>query len=65
MCGTYFGIDDPVAIQDNTQQLMPCAQLMASYQGTRRCGYSMDYMSRVSIPGIRQRLLPSFGPTNR
>lgn len=58
MCGTYFGIDDPVAIQDKTQELMPYAQLMASYQGTRRCGYNMDYMSRVSIPGIRQRLLP-------
>ena len=58
MCGTYFGTDDPAEIERITGATMPIAQLMASYQGTRRCGYDQDYMNRVSIVGIRQRLLP-------
>ena len=58
MCGAYFGTDDPAEIERITAATMPVAQLMSSYQGTRRCGYDLDYMNRVSIVGIRQRLLP-------
>ena len=58
MCGAYFGTDDPAEIERITAATMPVAQLMASYQGTRRCGYDLEYMNRVSIVGIRQRLLP-------
>ena len=59
ICGTYFGVDDSEDIQRITKELMPYAQLLSSYHGTRRCGFDRDYMTRVSLIGIRQRLLPS------
>ncbi len=58
MCETYFGVDDAEQIERITQDTMPYAQLLSSYQGTRRCGYDVDYMSRISVPGMRQRLFP-------
>jgi uncharacterized protein (TIGR02172 family) len=58
ICGAYFGASDAGKVQRITGELMPFAQLMSSYQGTRRCGFDRDYMTRVSLLGIRQRLLP-------
>ena len=58
MCRTYFGIDSPAEVEEVTGKIMPYAQLLSSYQGTRRCGYDLDYMNRVSVVGMRQRLLP-------
>ncbi len=58
MCGAYFGVSDAEQIGRITQDTMPYAQLLVSYHGTRRSGYDLDYMSRVSVVGIRERLLP-------
>ena len=58
MCREYFGVDSPAEVEGITGKTMAYAQLLASYQGTRRCGYDLDYMNRVSVVGIRQRLLP-------
>ncbi len=58
MCRTYFGLKTPEEIQEMTGKLMPYAQLMASYQGSRRMGYNRELMIQRTLPGIRTRLLP-------
>ena len=58
MCATYFGLTDPAQVEAMTPVIMPYAQLLSSYQGTRRAGFQPEHMRSVSIPGIRQRLLP-------
>ena len=58
ICGAYFGAADSEDVGRITKELMPYAQLMSTYQGTRRCGFDRDHMTRVSLVGIRQRLIP-------
>ena len=58
MCAAYFGLEGPAEIEYMTGRIMPVAQLMATYQGTRRRGFDVEQMRQYSLPGIHQRLLP-------
>ena len=58
MCRAYFEINDPAELKRVMNEILPVAQLMATYQGTRRAGYDVESMKRTSLIGIRQRLLP-------
>ncbi|MBQ3670244.1 MAG: phosphotransferase [Treponema sp.] len=61
MIASYFGIDenDKAEIGKRIQTVIPYANLLASYQSTRRCGFNMDYMKQISQGLIKVKLLPS------
>jgi uncharacterized protein (TIGR02172 family) len=58
MCATYFGLTDPSQVETMASIVMPYAEMISRYQGARRAGYQPEYMRSMSIPYIRQRLLP-------
>ena len=58
MSSTYFDTENPEDVNLIAQTYMPYAQLLSSFHGTRRMNFDVDYMQRVSVPGMRQRLLP-------
>lgn len=61
LIATYFGIDsdDAEQIEKRIQTLMPYASLLASYHGTRRVGFNVEYMKTTTLPLMRQMLLPA------
>ena len=60
MFSTYFGIEkgDREAMAKRVQNIMPYAQLLATYQGSRRVNFNPDYMEKILVPVVRTRLLP-------
>lgn len=56
----YFNIDpsDTAEIGRRIQMIMPYAQMLASYHSTRRVNFNPEYMEKITVPGIRERLLP-------
>ena len=61
MLARYFGIDktDTAAIGSKVQMIMPYAQLLATYHSMRRMNFDPDYLQKVTVEGIRSRLLPT------
>lgn len=61
LLATYFDLDenDKAGIGKKIQMIMPYANLLASYHGTRRCGFNLEYMKKVSQGLIKEKLLPS------
>ncbi|MBQ8012787.1 MAG: phosphotransferase [Treponema sp.] len=61
MIASYFGIDenDKAEIGKRIQMLIPYSNLLSSYHGTRRCGFNLEYMQKISQMMIKTKLLPS------
>jgi len=61
LLATYFDLDenDKAGIGKKIQMIMPYANLLASYHGTRRSGFNLEYMKNISQGLIKSRLLPS------
>ena len=61
LLATYFDLDenDKAGIGKKIQMIMPYANLLASYHGTRRSGFNLEYMKNISQGIIKSRLLPS------
>ena len=61
LLATYFDLDenDKAGIGKKIQMIMPYANLLASYHGTRRCGFNLEYMKNISQIIIKEKLLPS------
>ncbi|MBQ7158367.1 MAG: phosphotransferase [Treponema sp.] len=59
MFSEYFATTDQTEIQKKIEMIMPYANLLTSFHGSRRCNYNPDYIQQVTSLGIRQRLLPS------
>ena len=61
LLATYFDLDenDKAGIGKKIQMIMPYANLLASYHGTRRSGFNLEYMKNISQGIIKEKLLPS------
>ncbi|MBB5225331.1 STAS domain-containing protein [Treponema ruminis] len=59
MISTYFEISDPSEIQKKIMEIMPYANMLASYHGARRSNYAPEYIPMVVENVVRKKLLPS------
>ena len=59
MFSTYFGISTQEEIQKKVSMIMPYANIMAAYHGSRRANYNPEYIPGLIERMVKPKVLPS------